>query len=191
MLAMLLRDTACAITLFFSHRYNVTLHSQPSPHLSFHPPISLTLQAPELGLMQLGGIVPGGAPSMQLPSTMTTNGELDPEKLLRNTGKKIGVLGKAAQKAALGVEKVIFKGLDTLTTAGQQQPQQPQQQYQAMPQQQYHQQQQQQQQQYQQQQPQYQPVPQQSQPPRPPQQQQQQQPPPKSQNTLSGFFGGL
>ena len=153
--------------------------------------------------MQLGGMVPGGAPNMQLPANMTTNGELDPEKLLRHTGKKIGVLGKAAQKAALGVEKVIFKGLDTLAAAGQQQQpppqqqsqqqqqyqQQQQQQYQSMPQQQYHQQQQQQQQQ---QQPQYQPLPQQPQPQQPAQQQQQQPPKgPTVPKSLSGFFNGL
>jgi hypothetical protein len=129
-------------------------------------------------------MVPGGsgASGLQLPANMTTNGELDPEKLLRHTGKKIGAMGKVAQKAALGVEKVIFKGLDTLT-AGQPQ------QYQAVPQQ--PQQYQQQPQQYQQQ-PQYQQLPQQQQQ-RPPQPPQQQQPPhqSKSQTSLSGFFNGL
>ena len=159
----------------------VRAQSQPRPVVEFvDDPVA---PLPDQGIIQLSNL--GGPGGLNLHGS-SSGADLDPEKLLRDTGKKIGDIGKkgaqAAQKAVNNVEKfgqkltALLPG--ELTGKPAQQPYHPQQ-----PQQQQYQQQ---QQQYQQpppqaQQYQYQQVPQQQLPPQPPQQQ-------KSSNPLAGLF---
>ena len=165
----------------------VRAQSQPRPVVEFmDEPVA---PVPDQGIIQLPNLGGPGGLNIGALHGSSSGADLDPEKLFRDTGKKIGDIGKkgaqAAQKAVNNVEKfgqkltALLPGELTGKTAQQQQQQssQPQQQQQF------------QQQQYQQpppqaQQYQYQQVPQQQPqqlPPQPPQQQ-------KSSNPLAGLF---